>query len=199
MSKDDALKLALHHIENGAHNRRDIRHVIREALAEQPAQQQEPTGNEKAMADLLRTDVQTYRRFKQWEKSQQQEPVAWMEAPYGAIRANPLYKLLVPQSTAWSIPLYTASSQVRQEPVAWLVYAKGSRKYSTLTFDVEKVPEIYKGGEAVPLYTAPPASKPLTDEALQKHWPKVWPAQGSFVRASADDLREFAHGIKGDT
>jgi hypothetical protein len=40
-----------------------------------------------------------------------------------------------------------------QEPVAWLVYAKGSRKYFTLTFDPNKVPEIYIGGEAVPLYT----------------------------------------------
>jgi hypothetical protein len=37
----------------------------------------------------------------------QPEPVAFMESPYGAIRANPLYKwTLPPQTVAWSIPLY---------------------------------------------------------------------------------------------
>jgi hypothetical protein len=41
-----------------------------------------------------------------------------------------------------------------QEPVAWIVYAKGSRRYYTLTFDVSKVPEIYIGGDAIPLYAA---------------------------------------------
>ena len=38
---------------------------------------------------------------------QKPEPVAWMESPYGEIRANPLYKIDAPQSVAWSIPLYT--------------------------------------------------------------------------------------------
>jgi len=51
-----------------------------------------------------------------------------------------------------------------QEPVAWLVYAKGSRKYFTLTFDPNKVPEIYIGGEAVPLYTTLPAAPDLQAE-----------------------------------
>jgi hypothetical protein len=57
------------------------------------------------------------------------------------------------------------------EPVAWLVYAKGSRKYFTLTFDLNKVPEIYIGGEALPLYTTPPA-QPLytTPPAAQRQW-----------------------------
>jgi hypothetical protein len=36
------------------------------------------------------------------------EPVAWMESPHGAIRANPLYRITAPQSLAWSIPLYAA-------------------------------------------------------------------------------------------
>lgn len=40
------------------------------------------------------------------------EPVAWIESPHGAIRANRLWKLdpMPPQSVAWSIPLYTAPS-----------------------------------------------------------------------------------------
>lgn len=52
------------------------------------------------------------------------------------------------------------NSHDSNKPVAWLVYAKGTRKYFTLTFDVEKVPEIYKGGEAVPLYASPSARDP---------------------------------------
>jgi hypothetical protein len=65
-----------------------------------------------------------------------------------------------------SLPVYETPPV--KEPVAWLVYAKGSRKYFTLTFDPNKVPEIYIGGEAVPLYTTPPAAQRpwvgLTDE-----------------------------------
>ncbi len=33
-------------------------------------------------------------------------PVAWMESPYGVIRANPLYRVIAPVTEAWSIPLY---------------------------------------------------------------------------------------------
>jgi hypothetical protein len=33
--------------------------------------------------------------------------VAWIEAPHGAIKANPMYKMTAPQSLAWRIPLYT--------------------------------------------------------------------------------------------
>ncbi len=40
--------------------------------------------------------------------AQQAEPVAWIESPHGAIRANPLYRMTAPQSLAWSIPLYAA-------------------------------------------------------------------------------------------
>ena len=37
------------------------------------------------------------------------EPVAWMESPHGAIRANPNYRLNFPsQLLHWQIPLYTA-------------------------------------------------------------------------------------------
>ena len=42
----------------------------------------------------------------------------------------------------------------KQEPMAWLVYANGSHRYSTLTFDVSKVPDIYVGGDVVALYAA---------------------------------------------
>lgn len=41
-----------------------------------------------------------------------QEPAGWFEGPFGAFRANQLYKIAWPASTvAWSIPLYTAPPQ----------------------------------------------------------------------------------------
>ena len=75
-----------------------------------------------------------------------------------------------------SLPVYETPPV--KEPVAWLVYAKGSRKYFTLTFDPNKVPEIYIGGEAVPLYTTSPAAQRswvgLTDEEKQE-WVEAMP------------------------
>lgn len=52
--------------------------------------------------------------------------------------------------------LKAQQSNEQVEPMAYLVYAKGSHRYFTLTFDIEKVPEIYKGGDVEPLYTHPP-------------------------------------------
>lgn len=44
--------------------------------------------------------------------AQQAEPVAWMESPHGAIRANPNYRFTFPsQLLHWQIPLYTAPPQ----------------------------------------------------------------------------------------
>jgi hypothetical protein len=37
----------------------------------------------------------------------QEQPVGWLESPYGAFRANPLYRMTAPQALAWKIPLYT--------------------------------------------------------------------------------------------
>jgi hypothetical protein len=52
------------------------------------------------------------------EPEQKPEPVAWMESPHGAIRANPLYRITAPQSLAWSIPLYTHLPAAPPEPPA---------------------------------------------------------------------------------
>lgn len=49
-----------------------------------------------------------------------------------------------------------ATKKVDQsEIVAYMIYSNGSRKHSTLTFDTAIVPEIYIGGEVVPLYATP--------------------------------------------
>ncbi len=49
---------------------------------------------------------------------QAEKPVAWVESPHGAIRANPLHKIPVPQSVTWSIPLYTAPRQEQYDQTA---------------------------------------------------------------------------------
>lgn len=35
--------------------------------------------------------------------------VGWIESPHGAFRANPAYRLVAPQSVAWSLPVYLVS------------------------------------------------------------------------------------------
>jgi hypothetical protein len=52
------------------------------------------------------------------EQKPEPYPVAWMESPHGAIRANPLYQITVPQSLVWSIPLYTHLPAASPEPDA---------------------------------------------------------------------------------
>jgi hypothetical protein len=49
----------------------------------------------------------------------EQEPVAWIESPRGAIRANSLYRITGPQSLAWSIPLFTHPPRRETEPAAF--------------------------------------------------------------------------------
>jgi hypothetical protein len=95
-----------------------------------------------------------------------------------------------------SLPVYETPPV--KEPVAWLVYAKGSRKYFTLTFDPNKVPEIYIGGEAVPLYTTLPAAQRtwvgLTDdEILKLAYPIRWQEVDDF---EADKAVNFAQMVE---
>jgi hypothetical protein len=140
MSKDEALQMCLEYIETDAHERKYVRHAIKQALA-----------------------------------APVQEPVATL---FG------------------SLPVYDTPPV--KEPVAWLVYAKGSRKYFTLTFDPNKVPEIYIGGEAVPLYTTLPAAQRtwvgLTDdEILKLAYPIRWQEVDDF---EADKAVNFAQAIE---
>lgn len=57
----------------------------------------------------------------------------------------------------------------KQEPVAWLVYGNGSHRYSTLTFDVSQVPDIYVGGDVVALYAAAGAA-PEPTKTVDRAW-----------------------------
>jgi hypothetical protein len=55
-------------------------------------------------------------RLRAAPAQRQPEPVAFIEGPHGAIRANPLHKFVGPTTLAWSIPLYAHAAQ-RQPPV----------------------------------------------------------------------------------
>ena len=83
-------------------------------------------------------------------------PMTAKRAAYFMERFKKDEKLLGPNEQA-AVAFVLEMLAQQGEPVAYLVYANGSRRYSTLTFDVNKVPEIYIGGEAIPLYTAAPA------------------------------------------
>lgn len=51
---------------------------------------------------------------------------------------------------AWKA--WQAARRAQVVPDAYLVYAKGSTRYWVVTLNPDDVPEIYKGGETVPLY-----------------------------------------------
>ena len=74
-------------------------------------------------------------------------------------------------------------AQPDQEPVAWLERGKLTAiRGDAITYN----------NVALPLYTATPQRKPLTDEQIDKIYEtKVWDARRSFARAI-----EAAHGIK---
>lgn len=52
-------------------------------------------------------------------------------------------------------------------PDAYLVYAKGSTRFWVVTLNPDDVPEIYKGGETVPLYRNAAAPHPPEAEKCQ--------------------------------
>ena len=49
------------------------------------------------------------------------------------------------------------------EPRAYEVYQKCSTKYSTLTYDTSKVPEVFVGGTVNPLFTRPMPAQDVTE------------------------------------
>lgn len=82
-----------------------------------------------------------------------------------------------------------------QGPVAWMVYAKDSRRYFTLTFDVNKVPEIYLGGEALPLFHAAGAAPTLT--TCNCRWDgEKQVQQCTLHEAHVDAIHEWAERAK---
>ena len=95
-------------------------------------------------------------------------------------------------------------SQPEQEPLEYWNAVEGWVKIDEVRqhFDSVGCGTIYKtaGEDRVPLYTSPPACKPLTDEELYK----VFPAIATYTEANKTLYRsiaraiEAAHGIKGE-
>jgi hypothetical protein len=94
--------------------------------------------------------------------------------------------------------LQEALAQPQQEPVAWAIFtnAGNARMWSTFQPHLQKLADA-EGLTITPLYTSPPARKPLTDAQINAFFEGMEPNNGfwlSFARAI-----EAAHGIKGDT
>jgi len=77
----------------------DLRDAARQALAYMESiGQQDMYPEEWAIAEALRAALE----------QPEQEPLAWLESPYGSIRMNATMRFqFPPQSLKWKIPLYT--------------------------------------------------------------------------------------------
>ena len=96
-------------------------------------------------------------------------------------------------------------AMAEQEPVAWAIVGDGEWGEYTygMHFENSAAPNHkyweLRGYELQPLYTSPPARKPLTDEEIfelaseHQDWDRNLIRVRSFARAI-----EAAHGIKGD-
>ena len=91
--------------------------------------------------------------------------------------------------------LQKALAQPQQEPVAWAIFtdAGNARMWSTFQPHLQKLADA-EGLTITPLYTSPPARKPLTDEEMEKIAAEYWLYPRKFVR-----VIEAAHGIKENT
>lgn len=79
----------------------------------------------------------------------------------------------------------------KQEPVAWMVYTQdGQSVYVT-----DNPTDIQEGQKALPLYTASPQRKPLTDMDIADIY-KKWDATPGVSMADFARAIEAAHGIK---
>ena len=95
--------------------------------------------------------------------------------------------------------LQEALAQPQQEPVAWIwKYANGEEEVVFVPPRHVDATHIDAPSTITPLYTSPPARKPLTDEEIEKVWRSVQANDfHDCVKPFARAI-EAAHGIKGD-
>ena len=176
----EALKLALEGLEKW-HFDKDPRGAdeyiaaIREALAEQPAQQDE-YGYAKRLAEWL------------WQKHYAKDAPDWV--PFDNLAG------VLTQIDNMVCRLVKEQPAPVAEPVA---YSYTSRITGAQGFSHHPMPRFIDAGSwyIKPLYTSPPASKPLTDEQIAHATAPVFMGGSPSLTAIARAI-EAAHGITGD-
>ena len=190
----EALEWAEHLVETSENSSQDVRWAfdaalpaLRAAIAQAEAEikplyfVQHPDGSH-SVADPQPTAIQ---------EAEACEPVAYQEFT----ETGEWFLSYGKHPTAKQNPLFLAAGAQpapKQEPVAYLVYAKGSHKYMTLTFDIDKVPEIYKGGDVVALCAAGAQTKQVLEnldelsvgDSLFESW------YASYVKEGAKGLKQ---------
>jgi hypothetical protein len=91
------------------------------------------------------------------------------------------------------IALRAALAEPEQEPVTWMVYTEGG----TAAYVTDNPNDLVGAYRALPLYTAPPQRKPLTDEEIERACVPLGAAMLSFTEVAR--AIEAAHGIKENT
>ncbi len=87
------------------------------------------------------------------------------------------------------------------EPVAWMLALPDGRldRLSVTSFDDEAEEMLARsiaGCTMVPLYPAPPACCPLTDEAIWRQYQALWPFHPADEPRLAEDIVKFARAIE---
>ena len=87
------------------------------------------------------------------------------------------------------------------EPVAWMLALPDGRleRLSVFGRDYEAKEMLARscaGCTMVPLYTAPPARRPLTDEAIWRQYQALWPFHPADEPRLAEDIVKFARAIE---
>lgn len=172
--------------------------TIREALAEQPAQQQEPWPEEPEghIAGGVQPSTQQARWSERWYGST--ERGWWINCGYERIAH--LGTEVSSEEVRKIVDAHNATVPAQQqEPVAWRTKnATPPGGYVVFQQYPQAVAEL--GGEIEPLYTSPQTSKPLTDEQVLDCWKQAYePGRREHDNAARMARAiEAAHGIKGD-
>ena len=177
--------------------------AIREALAEQPAQQQDLPD---FIAGALGVSRGTAYDMMRDALAQQQEPIYQMQMMDGKWidQAKHSYEYNKKHGNTVRV-LYTSPPAQQQEPVAW---ATRMGEYAHIHWGAKRpeYPMVYE----VPLYTSPPASKPwvgLTDEEIETAMPSgiydcladPWDCgvgDGDEMRSIKNDVVRIARAIE---
>ncbi len=210
--KDQALRLALEALECALSDdkpyidkcNRAIT-TIKQALAEQPAQQ-EPK-------------IDIYRSFEQWKSGNVLEHGVprtehYSEAQLDLVEMGWNYGYDAGRAVEQALDKKADNARelgldYEPEPVAWMYVNKDGECEQIEHIEFEAIPD---DPSITPLYTTPPKREPLTDEVIEDEWERITGhsifggdrAEGRAMYISPNEVAEFAraieaaHGIKGE-